>query len=393
MSVTDIPSATSGALRAVPVNRPDPTPLAPEDGVGLCLSGGGYRAMLFHLGTLWRLYDCGMLRDIDRISSVSGGSIASAALALAWNRLRFAASDPSDFVELVVTPVRTLAARTIDVGSVLGGIALPGSVSAKVARAYRRHLFGRATLQDMPDKPRFVINATSVQTAALWRFSKPYMGDWRVGRIPHPTVELAEAVAASSAFPPFLSPATLEVDPASFMADATTDLQHEPFTRKVVLSDGGVYDNLGLETVWKRYRTVLVSDAGMQISPEGSPRGDWALGAKRVTDIVDSQVRALRSRQLMASFEEPETSPNFRAGAYWSVREDIGRYPAPGALPCPFERTQALAATPTRLARLDARTQERLINWGYAACDAAVRCHVDRSMPPPANFPYPSSGV
>lgn len=60
---------------------------------------------------------------------------------------------------------------------------------------------------------------------------------------------------------------------------------------------------------------------------------------------------------------------------------------------CPFARTQELAATPTRLAKLDARTQERLINWGYAACDAAVRCHVDPSLPPPSGFPYPAAGV
>ena len=46
----------------------------PTPGVALCLSGGGYRAMLFHLGALWRLNDAGLLRGLVRISSVSGGS-------------------------------------------------------------------------------------------------------------------------------------------------------------------------------------------------------------------------------------------------------------------------------------------------------------------------------
>ncbi|MHC4915154.1 MAG: hypothetical protein ACYTGB_06645, partial [Planctomycetota bacterium] len=50
----------------------------PEDrdlkGTALCLSGGGYRAMLFHLGAAWRLYETGDLAKLDRISSVSGGS-------------------------------------------------------------------------------------------------------------------------------------------------------------------------------------------------------------------------------------------------------------------------------------------------------------------------------
>ena len=59
----------------------------PVDGVGLCLSGGGYRAMLFHVGVVWRLHDAGWLERLDRVSSVSGGSITAGALALAWPRL------------------------------------------------------------------------------------------------------------------------------------------------------------------------------------------------------------------------------------------------------------------------------------------------------------------
>ena len=60
-----------------------------EPGIALCLSGGGYRAMIFHLGVLWRLYEAASLKSLKRISSVSGGSITSAALALAWSKLSF----------------------------------------------------------------------------------------------------------------------------------------------------------------------------------------------------------------------------------------------------------------------------------------------------------------
>jgi NTE family protein len=345
--------------------------------------------MLFHLGTLWRLYDAGLLVDIDRISSVSGGSITSAVLALAWSRLQFNAADPRDFIEHVVTPVRSFADRTIDVGAALRGIFLPGSIADKVTKAYRKHLFGAATLQDLPDNPRFVINASNVQTAAVWRFSKRYMGDWRTGLIDKPDLEVATAVAASSAFPPILSPMRLTVDPTKFQPDTTATLQHPPFTENVILSDGGVYDNLGLETIWKRYRTVLVSDAGMKIAPDGKPHTDWVRGSMRVADIIDSQVRSLRNRQLMGSFAEPSASPYYRKGAYWSTRSDIGAYPAPGKLACPFANTSKLAITPTRLAKIDAVTQERLINWGYACCDAAIRSYLDPTLAPPAAFLYP----
>jgi predicted acylesterase/phospholipase RssA len=144
-----------------------------------------------------------------------------------------------------------LAGKTIDGGSILTGIVLPGSIADKVVDAYGKHLFGNATLQALPAEPRFVINATSVQIGALWRFSRPYMADYRVGMVRSPTVELAKAVAASAAFPPVLSPLRLELDASRYdppSAQASEDLHREPFLTDVVLSDGGVYDNLGLET-------------------------------------------------------------------------------------------------------------------------------------------------
>ena len=60
-----------------------------EDGVGLCLSGGGFRAMLFHLGSLIRLNEVGLLPTLDRVSSVSGGSLAAGILAAGWSELAF----------------------------------------------------------------------------------------------------------------------------------------------------------------------------------------------------------------------------------------------------------------------------------------------------------------
>lgn len=357
----------------------------PEEGIALCLSGGGYRAMVFHLGVLWRLNEFGYLSRLARVSSVSGGSITAAMLGLKWGRLAFADGIAGRLVEEVIDPIRAFAHQTVDVGSVLQGIFLPGTISDKVARAYRKHLFGDATLQDLPDDPpRFVLNATNVQSGALWRFSKPYMRDYLVGEVRKPTVSLAAAVAASSAFPPVLSPAKLVVDPTAFSPASGEPYHHPPFTSEVYLSDGGVYDNLGLETAWKRYRTILVSDAGLAMAPDPEPHTDWAMHAKRVLDLVDHQVRALRKRQLVGGFEQ-----GIRQGAYWSVGSDIATYAAPGALPCPLPRTTELAQVATRLADLSGELQERLINWGYAICDAAMRRWVDPSLPPPVAFPYP----
>ena len=361
----------------------------PAPGIALCLSGGGYRAMLFHLGALWRLNEAGYLPRLDRVSSVSGGSMTNGALANAWPGLDFdEAGVARHFEQSLVDPVRRLAGKTIDIWAIILGILLPGSIGNWYARSLKRHLLGRATLQDLPDRPRFIFNATNLNSAVLWRFSKPYMRDYRVGEIKAPKTEVATAVAASGAFPPLLSPVTLTPEAADWTPGSGLDLQRAPFTEKVFLTDGGVYDNLGLETAWKRYRTILISDGGGHIGGKGDLKGDWIHQTMRFVGVIDSQVRALRKRQAIDGFKRGD-----RDGTYWGIRTDIADYGLPDALPCPADQTLALARTATRLKEMDSTLQERLINWGYAVCDAGLRRHVDPSVAPPAGFPYPASGV
>ena len=360
--------------------------------------------MLFHLGVLWRLHEVNYLQKIERISSVSGGSIAAAVLGLKWSNLFLKETDPQQqFITQVVAPIRKLAGQTIDVSSIIEGVLEPGSISDQVIETYRKHLFGTATLQDLPDKPRFVINATNVQSGALWRFMKPYMRDYRVGEVKNPTIELAVAVAASSAFPPFLSPLILHLNAADYTPHSGLDLQFEPFTTRVVLTDGAVYDNLGLEAVWKRYDTILVSDAGGHLKAEATPKLDWPRHTYRVINIIDNQVRALRTRIIIDAFEQrrrlladgvrPDDETlrlTTRHGAYWGIRSDIAGYGLADALPCPLDKTIELAHIATRLKGLAPEIQEHLINWGYAICDAALRKNVDSTLPVPNSFPYPS---
>jgi NTE family protein len=319
---------------------------------------------------------------------VSGGSIIAGVLGLNWSRLAFDAGGVGRrFESAVVRPIRSLTGRTVDLPAIITGALLPGTIPVRLAAAYRRYLFGDATLQDLPDDPpRFVINATNVQSGALWRFMKPYMRDYRVGEVRNPRIPLALAVAASSAFPPVLSPVRLRLRTSDFSPRARgEDLHMEPYTTDVILTDGGVYDNLGLETAWKRYRTILVSDGGSGLCADPEPKHDWARHALRVYDLVDNQVISLRKRQVVDSLRAGK-----RAGAYWGIGSDIADYRLQDSLPCPVERTRALAAIPTRLKGLDSALQERLINWGYAICDAALRRHLDPALPAPSGFPYPS---
>jgi NTE family protein len=359
-----------------------------QPGIALCLSGGGYRAMLFHLGALWRLNELGFLPRLDRVSSVSGGSITAGALGHAWPRLDFGEDGVARaFGTEVVDPLRRMGGRTIDIPTVLLGALLPGMIGDRLAGAYARHLFGEATLQDLPDRPRFVFNATNLQSGVLWRFSKPFMADYRVGTIRCPTVRLAVAVAASSAVPPVLSPVKPKLDPAAYVRGEGT-LEGEQYRRRPVLTDGGVYDNLGLETAWKRYETILVSDGGGQYQAQPNVKANWLLQTRRVIGTIDSQVRALRKRQVIGGL-----AAGARSGAYWSIWSEVADFRLPDALDVPDARAKELAHVSTRLKKLDASLQERLVNWGYAICDTAIRRHVEPGTPRPAALPYPETPI
>ena len=364
------------------VSNPEPERL--ESALALCLSGGGYRAMLFHLGVLRYFNDAALLGKLDRISSVSGGSLTAGVLGMQWSALIFdAPGRATNFDALITAPVRKMAATTVDTSSVILGALLPGTIGARVIKRYREVLFGDKTLQDLPDRPRFVINATNVQTGSLFRFSKHYIADWQIGRFPNPNRLLAEAVAASSAFPPILSPARLSFKPGDFSLNAGA-CNTPQFTSTVLLTDGGVYDNMGIETAWKRCKTIFVSDAGAKMQPEADTKTDTVRHALRVNSVIDNQVRSLRRRQVVDAFINGE-----RKGAFWAMSSNPAKFPAASALAVPPNRAQELAAVPTRLSALNDEMQERLINFGYAMAERGIRSHFDPAAFAAAQFPYP----
>jgi NTE family protein len=91
-------------------------------------------------------------------------------LGLKWKSLNFNGQNvAANLFDEVLKPVMELADHTLDVFSVLEGVINPfKSIADEIADAYRNHPYGRATLQDLPsdnEGPRFVINATDVQTS------------------------------------------------------------------------------------------------------------------------------------------------------------------------------------------------------------------------------------
>jgi NTE family protein len=353
-------------------------------GIGLAMSGGGFRATLFHIGALIRLNELGSLAKLDRISAVSGGAITAAMLACRWNALEAGEFAAANLEQLVVQPLRQFCGRNVDARAIAEGTISPwDSPNDVLARQYDE-LFEHMRLALLPDKPRTVFNTTNLQTGRDFRISKAYLADYRVGRIDNPDLRVGKAVAASSAFPPVLSPCIIEVDPATWHRVNGADLfDHPRYKHTLTLTDGGVYDNIGLEPI-DTFQTVLVSDAGAPFGMQDQAKTDPVGQLARALDVATDQARGLRARYLieLAKLRGQRT-------AYWGIDTRYEKYPAGNKLSCNPVKTDGLKNIRTRLNAFDRVEQEKLINWGYALCDAAMRSFVDTAAPPPVNWPCP----
>lgn len=370
---------------AFPVVDEETEMVSTSQQVGLCLSGGGYRAMLFHVGVLWRLHDMGWLQRLDRISSVSGGSITAGVLATRWTAL---IESTSSFEDAVARPLRSLAGRNIDVRAVVKGFLPRTSVGCQIQNVLAAELFGESTLGQLPERPGFTFHATNVSTGKLVRFDRDRMSDWKIGSVSSKEILLASAVTASASFPPMLSPYRLDTSQLTWRKDGSGTLRDaEKYRQRLALTDGGVYDNLGLESVWSQCSTVLVSDGGGQLQTEPGADSDWIRHFIRTTKVIDHQVRSLRIRQIQTAFNSKK--PGTHIGTHIGIRaEPDGDRKPEGHLPVNDDQAKQLAAIPTRLKRLTSRDQERLINWGYAVADIRMRINVDRTAAPPEGYPY-----
>jgi NTE family protein len=381
-----------------------------QAGVGLALSGGGFRAMLFHAGALLRMNEFGLLSKIDRISSVSGGSIAAGILAANWPK--FGSPDAAgilpNFAQNYVATVLAFAKEKLDLSDIAIGLLPMTSAADQAANSYDHLLFHGLTLNQTPHRPEFVFCATNLSTGDLFRFTKAYAGDYLLGYIKDPSIKLATAVAASAAFPPFLSPMILDAKPEDFTdwpanpGDKPFDAA--PFRDGIALCDGGVYDNHGLEPIVKRYVTNFVSDGGAPFLRSPDVHTDWLSQLRRILDLEDNQVRALRRRDLIGRFklgaatvvngEIPESQQvaGARLGAYWGVDTDPTPMTMAGGLDIDLDKINQLASTPTRLSDPGESRARELINWGYAIVDRSIRAHYRGSIilaATPPHWPFP----
>lgn len=341
-----------------------------RSGRALCLSGGGYRAAIFHLGALLRLHQLGKLRQFDLISSVSGGSIASAWLAACFLHQRVSTTetfaewcDRIEFQSAVVEPFRNIVGKDIRTLPVLLTLPWnwlwPSSRVNLLRRAYER-MFGGLKLQDLPESPRFVFCATNLTFGVNWEFSRRRTGDFQSGYVrDHGRFSLALAVAASSCFPPLFGPVRFPARAEDFIRGGYRGFDGDHLRDRVELSDGGVYDNMGMEPAIKSCREILVSDAG---APFAFVAGQhYFRRLLRYAGVIGNQAVALRKRLFFGGRAAGEFE-----GSYWNLtdRRDAGAAGYSLGL-C----AELMGKIRTDLDRFTSAEFSVLVNHGYFSCE------------------------
>jgi len=372
------------------LRRYTPEPMSERQGVALCLSGGGYRAALFHLGGLRRLNELGVLSKVTTITSVSGGSILSAHLASTISDWPAPGGSITAWDERVAAPFKEFTSHNIRTGPILKRI-LPwnwgraDTAVRELAKTYEKKLT-RLRLVDVPERPRYLYCATDMSYGVNWIFGRERVGDYQVGyAAPPPGWPLARAVAASSCFPPIFNPLLIGIDGKELVGGKALGPERDRIVKGLRLSDGGVYDNMALEPVWKDHATLLVSDGGATFDFGADSGLLWRL--QRYTSIVSRQASGVRKRWLIANMQDKVLT-----GAYWGLGSKRSSYRVDGGYPSDLVE-DVISGVRTDLDRFSVAEMAVLENHGYMLADAAVEAHLPDMVAPDAKpYAVPNEG-
>ena len=314
--------------------------------LGLALSGGGFRASFFHIGILARMAELNLLRDVESISTVSGGSIIGAHYYLHLKNLLESKSDADitqqEYLDLVAkvekeflnTVQLNLRMRTFSSIWHNMKMALPNySRSDRIGELYDKYLYrpiaGKKTseciwVSDLkihpvddvnaqtfnPTKghnesrinkvPIININATVLNTGHNWRFTAVDMGEvvhedplaLKIDKNTRLLKDRYEDICGrdKGGFHLGHAVAASAGVPGIFPPLSISNM----YNWSVQLVDGGIYDNQGIEALHNGAipcSHIIISDASGQMRDEHEPDTGTVPVFMRTTDILMGRVR------------------------------------------------------------------------------------------------------
>jgi NTE family protein len=352
--------------------------------LGLCLSGGGFRAAFYVLGALRYIAEAGHLAQVKAVSAVSGGSIAAGIVADRWQEFENAGATLDAFLTTIDTPFRQVVTKKNLRNEWVRRALLhrgAGGRGKALAQTLAKNLYEHAHVSELPGLPQVIFTSTDLGVGRAFRIAHDFVGSYDHGYVePAPSsLELGAAVAASAAFPASMSLLQLK----------TKDLGLPTAPEILSLVDGGVYDNLGLEWFqgWKSGRpksairpgfVIVVNASGQLATTEKKYR---ALNSVfRDLSVQYAQTLNLRVRWFIADAISPD--PDALKGAYIGIKHDPRRYkdvhgapvdPAFYAGALPSELVEPLALLRTDLDRFLPEEADLLSYHAYWSLHARLK--------------------
>ncbi|ULQ59394.1 patatin-like phospholipase family protein [Brucepastera parasyntrophica] len=362
-----------------------------KDGLklGLALSGGGIRATIFHLGILKFLAEAGLFNRIASISSVSGASLCIG-LVLAKNNLAWP-SGP-EYLDRVLPEIE----KTIMENNIQRSVLLDLPFSPKywwnrvelLARVVEQKWGIYGNLQELPALPYWEINCTTYETGKSFRIRRDYMGDFKTGYTQNPGLSIANVIAASAGFPALIGPYRINARGYRWTSQKWEGEELAPLDDYYHLWDGGVYDNLGLEALYKIGRGLdaeinylLVCDASASIAVKKRKPSLSPSNLKRLLDIAMDQVGSLRCRNIYSYVVKQNEGAFIKIGnSAAEISESGGLSPdaARELISSCMTAEQALSVQnyPTTLTTPTAENFSLILRHGYENAKCVYACYM-----------------
>lgn len=361
--------------------------MKPEN-IGIALSGGGIRAMLFHLGLFKWLAKQNLFEEVKKISTVSGASLC-VGMIYSHNNLEWPTSEI--FLSKTFPLIKNSMQADIQSSTILDLLKPPWNRNANniLANVLERKWAVRGNLQQLSGEVMWYINCTTFETGKRFRFCKNEMGDYTLGYVKKPNIPISEIMAASAGFPILIGPYAIKMSDYKWESwDSKNKSWTLPKLKRIHLWDGGVYDNLGLESIFRHKKGkpsdgleyIIVSNASKPLGELVRQKIRHDKNLQRIVEIAADQVSSLRTQIVMNFIETTKKGMFLKIGNtadYIAVKSKCSDSLRKNLVEqcMPEAKAQRAREYPTELKKPCAKDIDLLIRHGYEVADCTYRCY------------------